>query len=423
MDKEKKIPPSLADKLKSLGVKVGAKERPRPKLADRVPIEDVVKGDYRQTRYGESFVYEQRYPLNHLHGNISLRPTPIPAILAEWAKDARISEMPIEKFIFFDTETSGLAGGTGTYAFMVGAGRFEGDEFVLAQFFLRDPSEEPAMLEALAEFVAPCEILVSYNGKSFDAPLLQTRYRLHDMPIPFEGYAHLDLLHLARRLWRDRLASRTLQSIEKHILGVGRTSEEVPGYEIPYLYFDYLRDRDATSMKGVFYHNEIDILSLAALLNHAGMMLANPFGENVEHSLDVIAIAKLLEDLHRWDEAAHLYEHGLQGDPSTGSGQRLPEEDFARAVKRLSILQRRRGDIAEAVKWWEQAAREGHIYAQVELAKHYEHRVKDFDKAKEYTQTAVNFVEENDFPAYERTHWVDELSHRLKRLDRKIGKV
>ena len=412
---KKPSPPSLADRLKSLGVKVGAMEHPRPKLVDRTPVETVVPGDYRQTRYGESFVYEQRYPLNHLHGSISLRPTAIPTILAEWAKDTRISEMAIERFIFFDTETSGLAGGTGTYAFMVGAGRFEGDEFVLAQFFLRDPSEESAMLEALTEFIAPCEILVSYNGKSFDAPLLQTRYRLHDMPIPFEDYAHLDLLHLARRLWRDRLSSRTLQSIEEHILGVARTSEEVPGYEIPYLYFDYLRDRDATSMKGVFYHNEIDILSLATLLNHASTMLANPFGENVEHSLDVISIAKLFEDLLRWDEAARLYEHGLQGE--------LPEEDFARAVKRLAVLQRRRGDIAEAVKWWEQAAREGHIYAQVELAKHYEHRVKDFDKAKEYTQTAVNFVEENDFPAYERTHWVDELSHRLKRLDRKIGKV
>jgi len=414
MDEEKKVPLSLADKLKSLGVKVGAMDRPRPKLADRTLIESVVPGDYLQTRYGESFVYEKRFPLNHLHGHIPLYPITLPEILAIWAKDKRIGEMPISKFLFFDTETSGLAGGTGTYAFMVGAGRFEGDEFILAQFFLRDPSEEPAMLEALAGFIAPCEVLVSYNGKSFDAPLLQTRYRLHDMPIPFEGYAHLDLLHLARRLWRDRLSSRTLQSIEEHILGVTRTSEEVPGYEIPYIYFDYLRDRDATPMKGVFYHNEIDILSLATLLNHASTMLADPFGESMQHSLDIISIAKLLEDLHRWDEAAHLYEHGLQGE--------LPEEDFARAVKRLSILQRRRGDIDEAVKWWEQAAEEGHIYAHVELAKHYEHRVKDLGKAQEYAHTAMKFVNGNDFPAYAKIHWKEELAHRLERLGRKIEK-
>ena len=406
---------SLADKLKALGVKKGITERPQPKLAARTPIEQVVKGDYRQTHYGESFVYEQRFPLNIPHGRISLRPVPFPKILAEWAKDERISKMPVEKFIFFDTETSGLSGGTGTYAFMVGAGRFEGDEFVLAQFFLRDPAEEAAMLEALAEFIAPCEILVSYNGKSFDSPLLQTRYKLHAMPVPFEGYAHLDLLHLARRLWRDRLTSRTLQSIEEHILSVERTAEEVPGYEIPYLYFDYLRDRDATPMKGVFYHNEIDILSLAALLNHAATMLSDPFGESVEYSLDVIAIAKIFEDLHYWDEAAKLYEHGLQ--------ESLPEKDFARAVKRLAILQRRRGDIKETVKWWEQAAGEGQIYAHVELAKHYEHRIKDYALAEDATHRALSLVNVTQLQDYERTHWEDELSHRLKRLKRKMKGV
>ena len=405
---------TLADKLKALGVKKGVSERPQPKLAARVPIEQVLKGDYRQTHYGESFVYEQRFPLNHPHGHISLRPIAFPKVLAEWAKDEYISNMPIEKFLFFDTETSGLSGGTGTYAFMVGAGRFEGGEFVLAQFFLRDPAEEPAMLESLAEFIAPCEILVSYNGKSFDAPLLQTRYKLHAMPIPFEGYAHLDLLHLARRLWRDRLTSRALQSIEEHILGVERTSEEVPGYEIPYLYFDYLRDKDATPIKGVFYHNEIDILSLAALLNHAAAMLSDPFGKSVQHGLDVIAIAKLFEDMKKWDDAAKLYEHGLQ--------QTLPEKDFAKAVKRLAVLQRRRGDIAEAVRWWEQAAGEGHIYAHVELAKYYEHRARDYDLAEDATHRALSLVNVSQLQDYERNHWEDELSHRLNRLKRKMSK-
>ncbi|MCF6277183.1 MAG: ribonuclease H-like domain-containing protein [Anaerolineales bacterium] len=410
----KASPPSLADKLKSLGVKVGMTERPRSKPAAHIPIEAVVPGDYRQTRSGESFVVEQRFPLNRLHGNMPLRPAPLPAILAEWAQDARIAETPIERFLFFDTETSGLAGGTGTYAFMVGAGYFSADEFVLAQFFLRDPSEEAAMLEVLADFMVPCEVLVSYNGKSFDAPLLKTRYRLQGMPIPFAGYAHLDLLHLARRLWRERLASRTLQSIEAHILGVERTSAEVPGREIPYLYFDYLRDRDATRLKGVFYHNEIDILSLATLLGHAAMMLSEPFGESVRHSLDVIAIAKLYEDLQHWDEAARLYEHGLQGELST--------EDFARAVKRLSVLQRRRGDIDEAVKWWRQAAEAGHIYAHVELAKYYEHRLKNFALAAEFTQRAQNLVDGSQLAVYVRMHWQGELTHRLQRLERKLAK-
>ena len=410
------LPPkrSLADKLKSLGVKTGAADLPRPKPAEGAKIENLLSGEFRQTHYGESFVYEQRFPLTAPHGRASLRPARLPEILGTWGKDERITKLPAEKFVFFDTETSGLSGGTGTYAFMVGAGRFEGDEFVLAQFFLRDPNEEPAMLEAMAEFFAPADVLVSYNGKSFDAPLLETRYKLHSIPVPFKGYAHLDLLHLARRLWRDRLASRTLQSIETHILGVERTSEEVPGYEIPYLYFDYLRDRDATPLKGVFYHNEVDILSLAALLNHTAAMLSDPFGEAVQHGLDVIAIAKLFEDLKEWDYAAKLYEHGLQDS--------LPEEDFSKAVKRLAVLQRRRGDIDEALKWWQQAAADGHIYALVELAKHYEHHVKDHGLAEEFTQRALSLVNENQLPSYERDYWVSELAHRLERVQRKISK-
>ena len=407
-----KLPPSLSDKLKSLGVNVGMTARTQPRLANSVPIESVVKGDYRHTRYGESFVYEQRFPLSYQHGRVPLtsaEPFSLEKI-ALWAKDERIEQLPLSKFIFFDTETTGLSGGTGTYAFMVGAGRIEGDEFILAQFFLRDPSDESAMLETLAEFFAYGEVLVSYNGKSFDAPLLKTRYALHGMPLPFAEYAHLDLLHLARRLWRDRLASRTLQSIEKHILGVERTSEEVPGYEIPYLYFDYLQDKDATPMKGVFYHNEIDILSLVALLNHAGAMLNAPFGKNVEYNLDVIAIAKLFEDLHEWDEAARLYEHGLKGE--------IPEKDFQKAVKRLSILQRRRGNITEAVKWWQRAANEGQIYAQVELAKHFEHRVKNYATAEHYTRHALSLINEPQ-NLHIRHYWEEDLKHRLNRIMRK----
>ncbi len=404
---------SLADKLKSLGVKTGTTNLPRPQADSDKKIEDLLSGEFRQTRYGESFVYEQHFPLTAPHGRASLRPAVLPDILGARGSDERITALNAEKFVFFDTETSGLSGGTGTYAFMVGAGRFEGDEFVLAQFFLRDPGEEPAMLEAMAEFFAPADALVSYNGKSFDAPLLTTRYKLHGMPVPFEGYAHVDLLHLARRLWRDRLASRTLQSIEQHILGVERTSEEVPGYEIPYLYFDYLRDRDATPLKGVFYHNEIDILSLAALLNHASAMLSDPFGESVQHGLDVIAIAKLFEDLKKWDEAAKLYEHGLRAS--------LPETDFAKAVKRLAVLQRRRGDIEEAIKWWEQAVQDGHIYAHVELAKYYEHKAKDHGLAEQLTLGALRLVNENQLPGYERDYWIEELTHRLERIQRKLG--
>ena len=404
---------SLADKLKSLGVKTGTSHLPQPKPAGYT-IDSVVAGSFHATPRGEAFVSEQIFDGDYLHGKVSHLSTFPLSIISEWAHDPRIAEMPIHKFAFLDTETSGMAGGTGTYAFLVGAARFVDGKFTLQQFFLRDPSEEPAMLEALINFLAPCEGLVTFNGKSFDAPLLVTRYSLHRIPVPFKNYAHVDLLPLARRLWRDRLPSRALKYLEEHVLGFTRTSDEVPGYEIPWLYFDYLRTGDARPLGGVFYHNAMDVVAMAALLGHVSELLADPYGGRVEHGLDFIALGKLYEDLGHWDEAARLFERGLE------SG--VTEADFGVAVKRLSILQKKRGDINQALRLWEEAAGKGHVYAHIEMAKHYEHKMRDVKSAIKWAKSARKEVEKADLPKYIRVHWLEEIDHRLERLERKTKK-
>jgi TPR repeat protein len=292
-------------------------------------------------------------------------------------------------------------------------GEQEGGIFRLAQFFMPDPAQEGALLEALASFLAPCSALVTFNGKAFDAPILRTRYVLNAIPCPFTDFSHVDLLPLARRLWRDRLPSRALKYLEENVLAAPRTSEEVPGYEIPWLYFDYLRTGDAEPLKGVFYHNAMDIVAMTALFSHTAALLADPHGADLEHGLDVVALAKLFEDLDHPDDAALLYERGLKIG--------LPEDGFWQAVRRLSALQRRRGDLAAAVKLWEQAAAEGHIYAHVELAKYYEHRRRDYPAALLWTRGAIDHVRHADLPAYERDHWLAELKHRLARLESRVG--
>jgi len=404
--------PSLADKLKSLGVKTASSLLPPPQVESHT-IDSVVAGSFLSTARGEAFVAEQSYPKDYTFGSSTLLSSHPLSLISQWANDPRMAQMPIHKFAFLDTETSGLSGGTGTYAFLIGAARFAGDQFVLQQFFLRDPSEEPAMLEALINFLAPCEGLVTFNGKAFDAPLLATRYSMHRIPVPFKGYAHLDLLPLARRLWRDRLPSRALKYLEEHVLGFTRTSEEVPGYEIPWLYFDYLRTGDARPLAGVFYHNAMDVVAMAALLSHVSELLADPYNGRVEHGLDFVALGKLFEDLGHWDEAARLFERGLESE--------LAESDFGVAVKRLSILQRKRGDINQALQLWEQAARRGHIYAHIELAKYYEHKVRDVKKSLKWARSARKQAEKAEGPAYIRTHWLQEIDHRLARLERKAG--
>ena len=406
---------SLADRLKALGVKIGTADlpTPAPKARANVAVEEVLDGRWIETRQGPAFVCESLYPLEYRHGLAALfSQTPLHN-LAHWAGDMRIHDMPIGKFAFLDTETSGLSGGTGTYAFLVGIGRFEKEHFKLQQFFMRDPAEEGALLEAIIDFLAPCEALVTFNGKAFDAPLLRTRYALHNIPVPFADYAHVDLLPLARRLWRDRLPSRALKYLEEEIMRAPRTVEEVPGYEIPWIYFDFLRSGDAGPLKGVFYHNAMDIVAMTALFNHTAAMLADPHLADIEHGLDVIALARLFEDLGKWDDAARLYERGLEIG--------LPEASFGEAVRRYSALQRKRGDMQSALRLWERAAGEGHIYAHVELSKHYEHRERDIREALRWATSALALSQAASLPAYIRKHWQDEVGHRIERLEKKLG--
>jgi uncharacterized protein YprB with RNaseH-like and TPR domain len=401
----------LSDRLKSLGVKVGA-EKSQPRQRAIYPIESVVEGEIRETHTGETFVVEIDYPLDYRHGQVELNQVGSLDLVAAWAGDARIASAKPETFAFLDTETTGLGGGSGTYAFQVGVGRFEQDCFRLAQFFMRDPIEEPAMLMALEEFLAPCETVVTFNGKAFDVPLLDARYITNGWPFPLKDTAHLDLLHLARRLWRDRLPSRTLGYLEEHILGQTRTEDDTPGWMIPELYFQYLRSGDARPLKGVFYHNAMDVLSMVALTNHITHLLAAPLDGRVRHALDLVAIGKLHQDLGYLDQAAHIFEHCLEHD--------LPDEIRGYTSRRLSLLQKRRGESDLALSLWWQAAAEREIYAHEELAKHYEHKERDYAEAKRWTEAALAILKMPDSPRYERLRWEDDLKHRLKRLERKI---
>jgi uncharacterized protein YprB with RNaseH-like and TPR domain len=404
---------SLSDKLKKIGVQVGAEKVPKPG-GQKFPIERVVEGELRATPLGEVFLAEQLFPLTHQHGTFELNFSSPMTLVAAWARDERIANMQPEQFAFIDTETTGLAGGSGTYAFLVGAGRFEADGFRLGQFFMRDPADEPALLAALEAFLAPCDALVTFNGKAFDLPLLQARYITNSAPFPWKDSAHLDLLHLARRLWRQRLPSRTLGYLEEHVIGQARTGEDVPGWLIPDLYFDYLRSGDARPLKGVFYHNAMDILSLAVLTEYTAHLLADPLDGRVEHALDLVAIGKLNEDLGYLDQAALILERGLEQD--------LPPEVRQQTVKRLSFIHKRRGEMPLALSLWWQAAADRQIYAHEELAKHYEHTEKDFQEALRWTEAALAILALPDALFADKLQWEGELKHRRTRLREKLAR-
>lgn len=421
---------SLADKLKALGVKVGAADignTPIKKTPSSPQLDSVLGGSAVKTPFGETYAARASYPTGAPHGSAALELRSDRSRLAHWAGHLTFAELAPEEIAFLDTETTGLAGGTGTYAFLVGIGRFTTNGFELAQFFLRDPSEEPAFLAAIEAFIAPCRALVTFNGKAFDSPLLAARYTTHGWKSPHTELMHVDLLHLARRLWRDRLPSRTLGNLEAQILGARRTEDDVPGWLVPQLYFEYLQTGDPQILRGVFYHNAMDVLSLVALLDHMSAMLSHPFDIGGAFGADLIALARLFEDLGETGTAASLYLRGLEHEDA--QSEALPRQVFLVAIDRLALIHKRRAEWEDAVRLWQLAARYRHVQAFIELAKCYEHHLRDFHTAAEWTTAALEIILDSKpgfsgdpyLGTYPRSQWIAELQHRLERLQRKIN--
>jgi len=404
--------PSLSDKLKSLGVKIGTHDIDPLRSNKPGSLDQVLGGSVYQTLNGEIYLIESIYPSDYQYGQTSLFASPALSLLAAWSGDDRITSYTLESFAFLDTETTGLSGGTGTYTFLIGVGRFEADQFHLTQFFMRDPTDEPAILIALEGLLATCQALVTFNGKAFDIPLLKTRYITQGWRNPLVDFAHLDLLHLARRLWKDRLPSRTLGNLEAQILGITRTADDIPGWMIPEIYFEYLRSGDPHPLKNVIYHNAMDVLSLASLFVHSSWILAEPLGDRVQDGTDLIAMAKLFENLGNLDLAIELYRRGIE--------KSTPEEIQIIALSRLAAIYKRRGEYHFAITCWQNAASLRDISAYIELAKYYEHHIQDYDQALQWTSSAFMLIQESHRNSYERMSWEKDLNHRMERITRKI---
>lgn len=399
---------SISDRLKALGVQLGASNVETKRTPDKPSLENILDGNSLVNHFGETFVVEAFYDADYQHGADTLKPANKLETLSIWAQDERITNLPPGAFVFLDTETTGLSGGSGTYAFLIGVGRFQEGKFRLSQYFMRDPSEEAAHLYALEEFLASSEAIVTYNGKAFDIPLLTTRYITHGWQPPFTNFSHLDLLHIARRLWRDRLPSRTLGNIEFQILGATRTEQDVPGWMIPQMYFDYIRSGDAGPLKSVFYHNAMDILSLAALFSHVTQILEDAVDITRLHAIDIIALGKFFEDIGDIDKAIDLYLSGLDME--------LPEAALLEAIQRLAYIHKKQESFEKAITLWEKAAKHLHIESHIELAKFYEHRMKDYKEALYWTQTAIDLVQSISGNVFFQRRWLELLEHRKKRL-------
>lgn len=319
------------------------------------------------------------------------------------------------QWLFLDTETTGLSGGSGTHAFLIGIAWWEGGGLEIEQFFMREFSEERSLLLALRERIAEHPVLVTFNGKSFDWPLLETRYRLSrtiSVPTP---RAHLDFLHPARNLWRLRLGSVRLSELERHVLGWDRGADLLSGL-IPQIYFDYLRGGPAERLVSVLNHNQMDLRGLAALSTRILRLLSD--AENLgQDGLELFGVSRICERRGEHTRARHLYQKSIASF--------LPTETDRVARRLLARLAKRQGDFELACELWKDAlgnSRHGYE-AYEQLAIYYERQARDPEQAREIVRQALNelrrAVQTGDIAAGPYREIRARFDHRMERLERK----
>lgn len=403
---------SLTDKLRALGVKKGIGNLIAPPAKKKKSIHEIISGDYLDTRYGKVFVHTDKFPANYLQGNMLLSTVIQSRYISKWAKTPLLDDKSSRELIFLDTETTSLSSGTGTFVFLTGIGNQSQDGFEVRQFFLESPVDEPALLEAIIQDVSRYTGVVTFNGKAFDIPMLNTRFALNNSISPFKAISHIDLLPLARRLWKYRLSRRNLSTLENEIIGVKRTEEEIPGWMIPEMYIDFLRSQDPTPLRGVFYHNSYDILSLAALYFHLSDLMENLSISKMDESLDLMALGKLFKDLNDYEKAIMLFENSiLKG---------LPQEFYLSTLNEYAQIHKKDGRIDSAVSLWKKAEAYHDIFAAEELAKYYEHQKKDLESAKEIVKRTLENINLTNFSGSKKRIWTTKFKARLERLEEKI---
>jgi hypothetical protein len=357
-------------------------------LPTRYFIEELMSGEVVRTAHGEHFETGKLWERHRRHGSVEISGlTELPEDLLGPLSASAVASVPPTRWAFLDTETTGLAGGTGSYAFLIGVGSIEPAGFRLRQFFMRDYGEEASLLWRLAEYLAQFDVLITYNGKAYDQPLLETRFRMARPygapPHPFDRMTHLDLLFGARRLWKLRLESCRLVDLENQILGVEREGD-LPGEMIPYCYFEYLRTHQALRLVPIFHHNAIDILSLACLTAIVPFAFRSPERANLLHGADLIGLARWMDRQERREEALRLLRRAVDLG--------LPDHLLFKTLWDIAGLEKRLGrEEAALAAVSELAASRNPFRARAleHLAKHYEHRERNCGVALEMTRAAL----------------------------------
>jgi len=386
----------------------------RSKL-DYESLARTIDGWVEETPWGQIVIRRKTFPLNYSYaGTIDRFLALTGRDLVYLTKEKNFDQHDPRNFVFMDTETTGLAGGAGTYVFLIGVGYFQGESFFVDQFFLPDYEIEPAFLSAVKDLIQSKKGLITFNGKSYDIPVLRNRYILNRINDGFLSLPHVDLLHVSRRLWRSVIGSCTLQNIEQQQLGF-RRENDIPGEQIPQKYFDYLSLRKIEPLIPVFQHNVMDVLSLVAITIKAALIFRQPPKISPKIDYDAMGVVKTLESMGLHQQAGTIAdEYSKQFDG---------KEAFRFMMRKAQNL-KKTGAVHVAENAWREVLQSGYFHPlpYIEIAKIHEHKKRDYAAALEYVDKALKSIEilselgiNSEFQKYHM-----DLQHRRERLKRRI---
>ena len=406
------------------------KREPPPTISSAEPSDHLAQllgAQIRRNSYGEHLVTQQWYSGPEMctpdAGVLRLLLPAGKRVTTREAERAVAEAADPNQWLFLDTETTGLAGGTGTYAFLVGLAWWDAGGLQVEQLFMRDHGEEHSVLTEIARHLRERRVLVTFNGKSFDWPLLDTRFRMtRAIAVPSLA-AHLDFLHPARQLWRLELGSVRLAELERRVLGaesLGWSRQyDIDSSRIPEFYFDYLRGGAAEPLAGVFLHNRMDLRGLAALAGRILRTLSEPesIEANTERALEIYGACGILKRRGESTRARGLYERALAAG--------LPETIDLRARHELAHLAKRERDFGYAAELWHGIAEAsaGSFEACEQLCIHYERRVRDLAEAMRLARRALTQLRRAQrlglIESHRHAHWAERFTRRLSRLEQK----
>ncbi len=396
-----------------------AEDRDAARARGDFEVRNVIPGELIGEPDNGFYLVRQEFPLAWKHGCVALDSALAADArhVAMSANDDELHGFDPRKTIFVDTESTGLMGGSGTVLFLVGVGYFTENAFRLDQCFMRDYDDEGPMLAFLDGLFKNADTLVSYNGKTFDLPLLRTRFIQNRVPFRLDGALHYDLVHAARRFWKKRLGDCSLGSVERNILGLQRHGD-VDGSEIPIRWLSYLRSRDARPLVPVFYHHKMDILSLVSLTGLLSQKLSEPEGTGFEHHEDRLSLLRLHVKRKEWEQAATMAERLLHA---------LDDEKLMCECLELAVVATKRTKDWERMESYSVRIIEqfpNHTLARIEYAKHLEHKRRNLPEAIRICREGLELQNSRMALGYSPAILgLRELETRMARMEKKLNKA